>query len=73
MSHWKDLVDVPILEVSYEELVADQDAQSRRLVKHHDYDFRDNLTEVKYLVAGTQIGDVTTNIFDARDRLVAGV
>jgi Flp pilus assembly protein TadD len=33
MEHWKSVVDVPILDVSYEELVADQDGQSRRLIE----------------------------------------
>ncbi len=33
MQHWKSVLDVPMLDVVYEELVADQDAQSRRLIE----------------------------------------
>lgn len=33
MRHWASLVDVPILDVVYEELIADQEAQTRRLIE----------------------------------------
>jgi tetratricopeptide (TPR) repeat protein len=32
MKHWKAALDIPILDVVYEELIADQGAQSRRLI-----------------------------------------
>jgi tetratricopeptide (TPR) repeat protein len=32
MAHWREVLDVPILELRYEELVADQEGQSRALV-----------------------------------------
>ena len=33
MGHWKTVIDLPMLEVSYEEVVADPEAQSRRMVE----------------------------------------
>ncbi len=33
MEHWKALLDLPILELHYEELVADQEGQTRRLLE----------------------------------------
>ncbi|MDY7108783.1 MAG: sulfotransferase, partial [Planctomycetota bacterium] len=33
MDHWKNVLDMPILEVSYEELTADQEAVSRRIIE----------------------------------------
>ncbi|MCB9838335.1 MAG: sulfotransferase [Phycisphaeraceae bacterium] len=33
MRHWKRTLDIPILDVEYEEMVADQEAQSRRLIE----------------------------------------
>ncbi|HEY9839882.1 MAG TPA: sulfotransferase, partial [Candidatus Obscuribacterales bacterium] len=32
MAHWKEHLDIPILEVPYEETIADQEAMSRRLI-----------------------------------------
>lgn len=32
MEHWKSVLDLPILDISYEEIVENQDAQSRRLI-----------------------------------------
>jgi len=32
MRHWRSVLDLPILEMHYEELVADQESQSRRLI-----------------------------------------
>jgi hypothetical protein len=32
MSHWRQVLPVPLLEVDYEELIADQEGVSRRLV-----------------------------------------
>jgi len=34
MEHWKATLETPILDVVYEELIEDQEAQSRRLVEH---------------------------------------
>jgi len=34
MRHWREVLDTPILDVPYEELTADQEALSRRLVEH---------------------------------------
>jgi tetratricopeptide (TPR) repeat protein len=36
MDHWRSVVDVPILDVDYEEMVADQERQSKRLVEFID-------------------------------------
>jgi tetratricopeptide (TPR) repeat protein len=33
MAHWKNVIELPMLEVSYEEVVGDPEAQSRRLVE----------------------------------------
>jgi len=33
MRHWKTVLDIPILDVVYEEMVADQEGQSRRLIE----------------------------------------
>ncbi|MCB9838337.1 MAG: sulfotransferase [Phycisphaeraceae bacterium] len=32
MKHWKEVLDIPILEVAYEDMVADTESQSRRLI-----------------------------------------
>jgi hypothetical protein len=32
MDHWKGVLDIPILEARYEELTADQEAVSRRII-----------------------------------------
>ena len=32
MAHWREILPVPVLEVDYEEMVADQEGQSRRLI-----------------------------------------
>jgi tetratricopeptide (TPR) repeat protein len=36
MAHWKSVIDLPMLEVSYEEVVANPEAQSRRMVEFLD-------------------------------------
>jgi hypothetical protein len=33
MDHWRRVLPVPMLEIDYEEMVADQEAQSRRLIE----------------------------------------
>lgn len=33
MAHWREVLSIPILDVCYEELVADQEAQTRRLIE----------------------------------------
>jgi len=33
MAHWREVLPIPMLDVQYEELVADQEAQSRRIVE----------------------------------------
>jgi hypothetical protein len=33
MAHWKSVLDLPILDVQYEHLVADSESQSRRMVE----------------------------------------
>jgi hypothetical protein len=32
MAHWKEVLDIPILDVQYEDMVADQEAMSRKIV-----------------------------------------
>jgi len=33
MAHWKSVLDIPILDVCYEQVIADQEGQSRRMVQ----------------------------------------
>ena len=33
MKHWKSLLDIPILEIQYEDLVKDQENKSRELIE----------------------------------------
>jgi tetratricopeptide (TPR) repeat protein len=39
MEHWKTAVDVPILDVVYEDVVADLETQSRRIIEHVGLDW----------------------------------
>jgi Tfp pilus assembly protein PilF len=41
MAHWKSAIDLPILEVSYEQLVSDQEPQTRRLLDFLDLPWND--------------------------------
>jgi len=41
MDHWKSVLDLPMLEVPYEEMVADQESMARRLVEFIGLDFDD--------------------------------
>ncbi len=41
MGHWKGVIDLPMLEVSYEEVVANPEAQSRRMVEFLDLPWDD--------------------------------
>lgn len=42
MAHWRSVLDLPVLDVAYEEMVADQEGQSRRLVEFLGLDWDDN-------------------------------
>jgi len=33
MAHWKSVIDLPILDVCYEDVIAEPEAQSRRMVE----------------------------------------
>jgi len=41
MAHWRETLDVPWLEVSYEEMVEEQDGQSRRIIDFLGLDWDD--------------------------------
>ncbi len=41
MEHWRRVLPGKVLEIQYEELVADQEAQSRRLIEHCGLDWQD--------------------------------
>ena len=41
MAHWCDVLDIPILEMRYEQLVGDLEMQTRRLVKFLDLEWDD--------------------------------
>ena len=42
MAHWKETLSIPILDVSYEELVSDQEAMSRRMIEFCGLDWDDS-------------------------------
>ncbi len=41
MKHWKNVLDIPILDVNYEELVENQETVSRQMIKFFDLDWDD--------------------------------
>ncbi len=45
MKHWKSVLDVPIMDVVYEDLISDQEAQSRRLIDFIGLDWDDRCLE----------------------------
>ncbi len=45
MEHWRRVLPGKVLEVQYEELIADQEAQSRRLIKHCCLEWEDACLE----------------------------
>jgi tetratricopeptide (TPR) repeat protein len=45
MEHWKSVLDLPILEVSYEALVTDIEGQSRRMLQFLDMPWNDRCTK----------------------------
>jgi len=61
MAHWSSVIDLPILEVRYEDLVADQEEQSRRLVEFAGLDWDDvclRFHEVERRVATASVEQV---------------
>jgi len=42
MEHWKQILSVPILDVSYEEVVSDQEAVTRRMLEFCELEWDDN-------------------------------
>src|SRR6185437_9226746 len=36
MSHWRDTLRIPIIEVKYEDVVSNQESETRRLLEHLD-------------------------------------
>ncbi|MGB8275134.1 MAG: sulfotransferase, partial [Alphaproteobacteria bacterium] len=45
MDHWRKVLPAPVLEVQYEDLVADQEAQSRRLIEFCGLEWDDKCLE----------------------------
>lgn len=45
MAHWRDVISNPILEVSYERLVADQEAETRRIIEFVGLPWEDDCLE----------------------------
>jgi hypothetical protein len=41
MAHWHDVLPMPILDVEYEKLIADQEAQSKRIINFLSLDWQD--------------------------------
>lgn len=42
MAHWKSTLSIPILDVHYEEIVADQETESRRMIEFCNLDWNDS-------------------------------
>jgi hypothetical protein len=42
MAHWRATIDLPLLEVQYEDLVADQEGMTRTLVEFAGLDWHDD-------------------------------
>ncbi len=49
MTHWQQVLDLPILEVRYEDLVADQEALSRRMVEFCGFEWDDRCLQFHVL------------------------
>jgi len=66
MTHWKQTLTIPIMDISYEELVADQENISRKLIEFCDLDWTDDCLEfhkVKRFVATASYDQVRKPIY----------
>ena len=67
MSHWKSVIDLPILDVSYEQVVADPETQSRRMIEFLGLPWDDrclNFHEVKRPCVTASVLQVRTPIYN---------
>ncbi len=61
MAHWKEVLDIPILDVQYEEMVASQEKWTRRILVHCSLEWHDaclNFHETKRVVATASYGQL---------------
>ena len=66
MAHWKQVLDVPILDVQYEDVVADQEGQSRRMIEFIGLPWDDRCLqfhETRRSVATASVVQVRTPIY----------
>jgi len=63
MRHWRDTLEIPMLEVQYEAMVADQEATTRRLLDFCGLDFDERC--LRYYDVG---GPVQTASYDQVNR-----
>lgn len=66
MAHWKDLLGADIFEIRYEDLIVDQEAQTRRLLDYCGLDWNDdclNFHKTKRPVRTNSVGQVRQPIY----------
>jgi tetratricopeptide (TPR) repeat protein len=66
MAHWKKVLDLPILDVQYEEMVADQPGQARRMLEFLGLEWSDRCVrfhETKRAVATASVQQVRVPIY----------
>ena len=66
MAHWKKVIDVPILDVSYEEMVGDMPGQTRRLLEFLDLPWEErclNFHETRRSVSTASVEQVRRPIY----------
>ncbi|MGD0387770.1 MAG: sulfotransferase [Tepidisphaeraceae bacterium] len=71
MAHWRSVIDLPVLEVSYEEVVAEPEAQSRRMVEFLGLPWDDrcrNFHEVTRPCATASVMQVRRPVYDTSVR-----
>ena len=67
MNHWKQVLNIPIMDVSYEELVANQENMSRKLIEFCDLDWTDDCLQfhkTKRLVTTASYDQVRKPIYN---------
>lgn len=67
MAHWRAALPLPILEVRYEDIVADMENQSRRMVKHCGLDWDEGCLDFH----GREAGVKTASFWQVRQPLYA--
>lgn len=68
MNHWKNVLDLRMLDVSYESMVADQEGETRRLIEFLDLPWDDTCLEFhasRRVVATSSIDQVRQPVYNA--------